>query len=100
MCRNKVYKGGKCLGCVGYFKSRDLLMVFYHKKAVVFVHYYLVELFVIYWQHLLQQRTPAFQWLYLLPGSTECCKLLNLDKAAFNYVTDSQLCISRYGFEI
>ena len=54
---------------------------------------YLVELFVIYWQHLLVQCTPAFQWLYLLPARSECCKLLNLEKAAFNCANDSQLCI-------
>ena len=53
----------------------------------------LVELFVIHWQHLLVQSTPAFQWLYFLPARTECCKLLNLDKAAFNFATDSQLYI-------
>ena len=48
---------------------------------------------MIYCQHLLVQCTPAFQWLYLLPAKTECFKLLNLEKAAFNCATDSQLCI-------
>ena len=84
-------KGGKCFGGVVYFKSGDLTRL---------LHYYLVEQFVIhvYWQHL--QRIPAFQQLYLLPAVTECCKLLNLDKPAFNFVTDSQFMHSRYAFEI
>ena len=43
---------------------------------------------------------PAFQQLYLDLLETEPCKLLNLNKGAFTFVTDSQFTHSRYAIEI
>ena len=43
---------------------------------------------------------PAFQQLYHDLLETEPCKLLNLNKAAFSFVSDSQFTHSRYALEI
>ena len=43
---------------------------------------------------------PAFQQLYHDLLETEPCKLLNLNKAAFTFVSDSQFIHSRYALEI
>ena len=43
---------------------------------------------------------PAFQQLYHDLLETEPCKLLNLNKAAFTFVSDSQFTHSRYALEI
>ena len=63
---------------------------------------HLVEPF-LYRQHLLQQHSklvPTFQQLYLDLQETEPCKLLNLNKAALTFITDSQFTHSRYSIEI
>ena len=43
---------------------------------------------------------PAFQQLYHDLLEIEPCKLLNLNKAAFTFVSDSQFTHSRYALEI